>query len=357
MIAGRRMWSGMVQSVAAAAVATLIVLAAAALLGRSPLGIATALLAGPLGSVDRFADALGRSCPLILCGLAVAIAFRCQAWNIGVEGQYVAGAIVVAAMGTGLADWPAWILLPAMLTAASIAGGLFAVPAALLENRRNVPIVLSTILLNFVATSLVTYLTQGPLRGSDPSAAQTDPIARQAYLPTLLAGTDLHVGVILALVLALAAWVLLNRSTAGFAMKVAGLNPVAAQWSGIRVGRVKLVAMYISGSLAGLAGGLQIAGVHHLLNIQAAEGFGYVGIAVALLGRLHPIGVAAAAVSIGMLDIGAAHLERQPQLGVPADLAQIIKGLLIFCVLIFGGPRLGNWFRRLAAKSAGRAAA
>ena len=93
---------------------------------------------------------------MILCGLAVAIAFRCQAWNIGVEGQYVAGAIVVAAMGTGLADWPAWILLPAMLTAASIAGGLFAVPAALLENRRNVPIVLSTILLNFVATSLVT---------------------------------------------------------------------------------------------------------------------------------------------------------------------------------------------------------
>lgn len=351
------MITSVIQSLTAAAAATLIVLVAAAILGRNPGGIAAALVAGPLGSADRLCDALGRAVPLVLCGLAVTIAFRCQAWNIGAEGQYVAGAIVVAALGTQQIGLSGYLLLPLSLTAAAIAGGLFALPAAILENRRNVPIVLSTILLNFIAISLVTWLTQGPLRGGDPSAAQTDPIARQAYLPSLVAGTDLHWGFVIVLALAAGAWLLFNWSTAGFAMRMVGLNPEAAKWSGVRVERVRLQAMFLSGSLAGLAGGMQIAGVHHLLNIQAAEGFGYVGIAVALLGRLHPIGVLFAGVAIGMLDIGAAHLERQPQLGVPSDLAEIIKGVLILCVLVVSGPRLTGWFRILSAKRARRVAA
>ncbi|MBI4581301.1 MAG: ABC transporter permease, partial [Planctomycetes bacterium] len=171
LIAQRRLWTGLGQSIGAAAAATVIVLIAAAALGKDPLAMLGALAAGPLGDADRFADALGRACPLMLCGLAVAVAFRCQAWNIGAEGQFVLGAIVVGAMGTRLDAWPGWLLLPTMLLAAAVAGGLFAIPAALLENHRNVPLVLSTILLNFVAISLVTYLTQGPLRGGDPSAA------------------------------------------------------------------------------------------------------------------------------------------------------------------------------------------
>lgn len=333
-------------SLAAAAAATIIVLLVAALMGKDAPGILVALVAGPLGDVYRFADALGRACPLILCGLSVAIAFRCQAWNIGAEGQYLCGAMVAAAMGTRLGSLPGLLLVPCILLACGCAGAAFAAPAAWLENRRRVPLVLSTILLNFVAITLVTWLTQGPLRGSDPSAAQSNPIAASSHLPSLVAGTDLHAGFIVALIAAGLTWILVGWSTLGFAMRICGSNPTAAQWAGIHVGRVKLTAMLLSGGLAGLAGGVQVLGVHHLLNIQASEGFGYVGIAVALLGRLHPMGVTVAAIAIGMLDIGAGYAERQPQLGVPADLAAIIKGLLVICVLIITGPRWTRWWSR-----------
>lgn len=353
LIALRRQWLGIGLSLGAAVVATIIVLAAMALLGRNPFAIIGALAAGPLGDPYRFAEALARACPLMLCGLAVAVAFRCQAWNIGVEGQYLCGAIAAAAVGTTCTAWPGWLLIPCLLAASAAAGAIFAIPAVLLENRRNVPLVLGTILLNFVAVSGVSYLTRGPLRGSDPSAAQTDPIAAQAYLTPMVAQTDLHWGFLMAVAAAVGLWVLLKWGTAGFAMRAVGLNPTAAQWAGIGVQRVKLRVMCLSGALGGLAGGIQIAGVNHLLNIQASEEFGYIAIAVALLGRLHPLGVAVAAVFLGMLDVGAAHLERQPALHVPADLAQVIKGILVLCVLVFSGPRIARWLRRRPARRGG----
>lgn len=339
------------QSVLAVVVAMLLVAGMVALLGRDPVLVIRALIEGPLDPRGyRFADAMGRACPLMLCGLAVGIAFRAQAWNIGVEGQYLCGAMACTAIGLGLDGLNGWALVPLMLIASAASGMLFAWPAIILENRRGVPLVLSTILLNFVAIGLVKYLTQGPLRGSDPSASQSDPIAQQAYLTALVPRTDLHWGFALAVLLAVVLWVILRNTTAGFAMTVAGHNPVAAQWSGLRVKQVKRNVMWLSGALGGLAGGIQIVGVHHVLNIQAAEGFGYVGIAVALLGQLHPIGIAVAAIGLGMLDVGASHLERQAQLGVPADLAQVIKGVLVLVILIVSGPRISKWLRRTSAQ-------
>ncbi len=329
---------GLAQSLAAAAVATMLVSLLIALGGRNPLEVLSALVRGPLGDPYRFAEALGRSCPLMLCGLAVAVAFRAQAWNIGVEGQYLLGAIAATAVGIHAAALPAAALMPAMLLTAAAAGGLYALPAVVLENVRRVPLVLSTILLNFVADAFVRYLTQGPLRGSDPSAAQSDPIARHGYLPLLVPATDLHAGFVLAVMAAAGLWILIRWSVWGFEVRVAGLNPVAAEWTGIRVPRVRLGVMVLSGALGGLAGGVQVAGVTHLLNIQASEGFGYVAIAVALLGRLEPLGVAVAALFLGMLDVGASHLERQAALGIPADIAQVIKGVLVLVVLVMSGP-------------------
>ncbi len=337
---------GIAQAVIAAAVATVLVALLLALIGKPPWLIIRTLVEGALDPQGyRVADALGRSCPLMLCGLAVAVAFRAQAWNIGVEGQYLCGAIACTTIGVTCTAWPAPLLVPVMLLAATLGGLLFAIPAVVLEQRRRVPLVLSTILLNFVAAGLVKYLTQGPLRGSDPSAAQSDPIAPQAYLGALMPRTDLHWGFLLAVAAAVGTWVLLSYSRAGFALRVSGLNPVAAEWAGIHVKRVTFRVMCLSGALGGLAGGIQVAGVYHLLNIQASEGFGYVGIAVALLGRLNPLGIVLAAVAIGLLDVGASHLERQAELGVPADLSQVIKGVLVLTVLVFSGGRVRRWVR------------
>jgi simple sugar transport system permease protein len=337
------------QPLAAVLISTVITALLIAVLQRSPLGVLSALVAGPLGSPYRFYDALGLVCPLLLCGLAVAVAFRAQAWNIGVEGQYLFGAIAAVMIGISGIRLPGVLLISAMLGASFLAGALYALIPVLLENRRHVPLVLSTILLNFVAISFVSYLTQGPLRGGDPSAAQSDPIAPQAYIGKLVAGTGLHWGFVIALAAAAVLTLVLARSTFGFAVRMVGLNPTAADWVGTDARRVRRQVMALSGGLGGLAGGIQIAGVHHLLNIQASEGFGYVGIAVALLGRLHPLGVAAAALAIAMLDVGALYLERQPELQVPAELADVIKGTIILAMLVMSGPRLTAWLNRRRA--------
>lgn len=345
---------GILQSVAAVLLAVIVIGGALALGGKNPVTILSALVRGPFSNRYRFAEALARSCPLMLCGLAVAIAFRSQAWNIGVEGQYLLGAIAATAIGLWGARLPGAALIPVMLLAAAAAGALFALPAVLLENLRRVPLVLSTILLNFVGVSLVSYLTQGPLRGSDPSAAQTDPIASQAYLRILLRSTDWHIGWWLALALCFAAWVMLRWSVWGFEVRVCGLNPVAAEWAGIRVPRVRTGVMMLSGGIGGLAGGIQVAGVTHLLSIQASEGFGYVAVAVALLGRLNPLGVAVAAVFLGAIDVGASQVERQADLGVSADIAQVIKGLIVLIVLVMTSPLWQRWLdsRKIARRSA-----
>lgn len=340
----RNAWPGLLLSVGAVLLATLIAAGIIALLGRNPVAVISTMINGPIGNAHRFADALTQACPLMLCGLAVAVAFRCQAWNIGVEGQYLAGAMVAAAIGIHAGSLPAGLLVPLLLIASALAGAAFAMPAILLELRRHVPLVLSTILLNFIALYLLRYLTQGPLQGADGTAPESDPIVAAAKLSPLLARTNLHAGFVLAVLLAVATAVMLSRTTFGFSIRAAGLNPVAARWTGTPVDRVRLGVMALSGGLGGLAGGLQVAGVHHLLRIDAAEGFGYVGIAVALLGRLHPLGVAVATIFIGMLDVGALHVQQRAALGVPADISEVIKGVLVLAVLVLSGPRLRNWF-------------
>jgi simple sugar transport system permease protein len=189
------------------------------------------------------------------------------------------------------------------------------------------------------------------LRGSDPSAAQSDPIAVHARIPAILPQTYLHWGCVMAALLAVACWIVLKWGTAGFELRAAGLNPTAARWSGIRVERVTFNVMCVSGALGGLAGGIQIAAVNHVLNIQASEEFGYMGIAVGLLGRLNPLGVLAAAVGLGMLEVGGLHAERQPTLAVPAELSEMIMGLLMLTVLVVSGPRITTFLQERAWKT------
>ena len=340
------------QTLAAMSCALLAVIPLLWLMGRPGWTVVATLWEGPFGDRYRFCDALGRSCPLILCGLSVAVAFRCRAWNIGAEGQYVCGAILATAVGVHCGPpqaGPAWITLGVLIVAAALGGVVWALVCALLEVYRRVPLVLGTILMNFVATGLLSYMVYGPLQGADRSIPESESISPSARLLTLVDGTDFHLGWYAAVLAAGVVWFLVHHTSAGFALRAVGGNPVAARFAGINVGRVTIAAMALSGALAGLAGGMQVAGVSYLLHVQAAEGFGYMGIAVALLARLHPLGVVLAGVALAMLDVGAMHVERTTMLGVPADLATAVKGVLILAVLVFSSAAVSRRLNRLAA--------
>ncbi len=255
--------------------------------------------------------ALVRATPLLLTGLAVALAFRAGIWNIGAEGQFYAGAVAVTWIGTrvGLdSPWAALILVP---FAAMAAGMLWAAVPAYLRARFGVLEVITTIMLNFVAELLVSFLVQGPLQEAGRTYPQLDPIAEVARLPVLVPGSRFTWAFPVAVLLAVGPWFVLTRTRAGFLVRAVGASPSAARVSGrIRVGRVVAVAFLASGALAALAGAAEVSGVTFALYEKLSPGYGYSAIAVALLVRLHPLAIVGTAVLFGALAaaVGSLHL-------------------------------------------------
>lgn len=292
-----------------------------------------ALARGAAGGRDTLLSVtLVRSVPLMLTGLAVALAFRAGVWNIGAEGQLYAGAIAAAAVGLFAGSWPAWLLLPAVLTSAAVAGGLWALLPALMKLHLGVGEVITTILMNFVGIHLAAYAVHGPLQEARGVFPQTDPIAVAGRLPMLVSGTRLHVGFAGAVLLALALWTFLRWTRAGFALRAVGASPAAARVSGrLNVRRVTLVAFLGSGAIAGLAGGVEVAGVTFALYEGLSPGWGYTAIAVALLAGLHPGAVLVTGVLFGALESGAGAMQRAA--GIPAAWVAAVEALVILSVL------------------------
>lgn len=290
--------------------------------------------------------------PILLTGLAVAVAFRANVLNIGGQGQYVAGAIAATAVATYLPPTTP-LLIPLHLAAALLAGALFASLAAALDVLRGVPVVLSTLLLNFIAIEFLRYLLQGPMRAPGEPGTFVDPQSRQfpetAQLPEFFSGMPgegLQLGFFLALAAALVLWFLLRQTTFGFRLRVVGQNPVAARFAGMNVARVSFATLALSGALAGLGGGVQVAGVatYVLFPDLGSDGLGFTGIAVALLGRLSPIGVIFSALFFGLLDTTFKALERSP-LAIHSVTAQAVQGALVLAILIVTSPRWSKSLR------------
>lgn len=301
--------------------------------GYDALAGAGILVDGAFGSLDAVLSVtLVRAVPLILAGLAVALAFRAGIWNIGAEGQLYAGAIAAAWVGLSAGGLPGWALAPLTLVAAAGAGLLWALVPALMRLRLGVGEVITTILMNFVAIHLAGYVVRGPLQEARGVFPQTDPIAEAARLPALVPGTRLHVGILIALGLATATWAVLRWTRVGFAVRAVGGSPEAARVSG-RIGteRVLLGAFLVSGAVAGLAGGVEVAGVTFALYDGLSPGWGYTAIAVALLSGLHPAGVLAAGVLFGALEGGAGAMQRTA--GIPAAWVSAVEAMVILSVL------------------------
>jgi general nucleoside transport system permease protein len=325
------------------AIAALAVLLLAALLAAggydAPLALG-ALWRGSLGSAYALHSAtLVRATPLVLAGLAVTVAFRAGILNIGAEGQLVAGAAAAAAVAGALSSGALLPLaLPAALVAAMLAGAAWAGIAALLRARFGVLDVISTIMLNFVAGFVVSWLVRGPLQEPSRIYPQTMTLDEAARLPRLLEGSRLHAGALLAAAAAVLLWIVLGRTAAGFRLRAVGANPRAAATAGlIRVERVAAGAFLASGALAGLAGGVELTGVTFALYENLSPGYGFTAIAVALLARLHPLGVVATGVMFGALQAGATAMQRDA--GVPSVVVAVIEATVILMVL--AAERLG----------------
>jgi simple sugar transport system permease protein len=280
--------------------------------------------------------------PILLTGLAVAVAFRASVLNIGGQGQYVCGAVAGTVIGVYATGMRAWAVIPLELVAAIMAGAVFAGIAAGLERWRNVPVVLSTLLLNFVALEFLRYLLQGPMRAVSEGGTlldpQSRPISEAGRLPQFFAGESgqgVHLGFFIAVGVAIALSFLLRRTTFGFRLRVVGQNPVAARFAGMSAGRVSVATLALSGALAGLAGGVRVAGVetYQLFPDVGVDGVGFTGIAVALLGRLSPVGVVFSAIFFGLLNTAFRALERS-SLEVHSATAQGVQGALVIAVLV-----------------------
>ncbi len=306
---------------AAACAGSLALLAfAAAAFGHSPLLVLSTLFEGSVGSRFAIEGTLLKSVPLLLTGLSVVIAFRAGAWNIGAEGQFIAGAIA-ALIASPLGN-------VAAIIAAAIAGAAWASIASLMRLWRNAPEVLTTILLNFIAIHLLGWCVNGPLREASGQYPQSDPAA--ASLPAI---GSVHVGVPLSIIIAIASWWLLYRTTEGLRLRATGFNPEAARYAGINTGAQLFRAMAISGAIAGLAGAFELLGVTHRLFERFAAGYGYSAIAVALLGQLHPLANIASALFFAALTTGAGELQRSADISSAiATFGQAIVILVIIAV-------------------------
>ena len=290
-----------------------------------------ALLDGAVGSRYSLAETFLRSCPLLLTGLAVSFAFRCGVWNIGAEGQFLAGALLVAWVVPLCDGWPGFPATPFLLTLGFAAGAIWGGFAGYLKVERHVQEVISTIMLNFVAIQLVSYAVHGPLMEVAGQFPQTDPVTDNIRLTRWLPPTRLHTGVIMAVFCAGLLYVTLFRTVFGYRVRAVGLNAEAARTAGINTPVTVVQAMCVSGGIAGLAGAVELTGVTYRLYDQFAGGYGYTAIAVALLGRLHPVGVVFAALLFGALETGANGMQRSA--GVSAVLVYVIQALILLFVV------------------------
>lgn len=306
---------------------------AGALVGRAY----ALLLEGGFGSRFALTETLTRATPLILTGLAAAVAFRARLYNIGAEGQLYAGAMAAVAVGglhggSGF-ELPAALLFPLMLAAAMAAGAVLLLGPALLKARFGVDEVVTTLLLNFIVLLGVSALLDGAMK--DPTAMgwpQSVALQDALQLDKLVPRSRVHTGLLAALAAALLLWALLRFATLGFQIRAVGAGPRAAAFAGMPVATVGLKVALLSGALAGLAGALEVAGRTGYVTLDMSPGYGTSGVVIAMLALLHPLGVVVAAVFVAGMLVGADSMSRA--VGVPTYIADVIVAIALLCMLV-----------------------
>ena len=323
--------AALARPVAALTIAISLIALVLLALGASPFSVFAALWDGAFGNWLVFIDTLTKSTPLLFCGLAIAIAFEGALWNIGANGQLVAGATCAGALGPRLGDWPHAIASTALLVAGAAGGAIWGGIPGWLRARRDVNEVIATIMLNFVAAQVLSWLVHGPLIEASHAYPMSLPIARAAELRLYLHPSRLNLGMLLGVALAFACYAFLYQTEKGLELRAVGRNRHASAFFGINTSALTIWAMALSGALAGLGGAAHLAAITHRLYESLSPGWGYEAIAVALVARLNPLAIVPSAILFGALDNGAQAMQRTQ--GVSPVLVQVIQGLVIMILL------------------------
>jgi simple sugar transport system permease protein len=304
-----------------------------AFLGKDPLNALAVYFLQPLTDSYSLQEMAVKASPLVMIAMGLALCYLANVWNIGAEGQFVIGAVAGSylAVKTQGTDVGAWVL-PAMLVLGAIGGALYALIPAICRVRFGASEILVSLMLVYVADLVLDYLVRGPWRDPHgynfPTTADFDPVAT---VPSIIEGSRLHIGALMALVVVAAAWTVLGRTIKGFEIRVVGAAPKAARFAGFDADRLVLFTFAVSGALAGLAGIIEVAGPVGHLQPGISPGYGFTAIIVAFLGRLNPIGILIAGLFLALTFIGGE--QAQISLKVPLDLTKVFQGILLFFVL------------------------
>jgi general nucleoside transport system permease protein len=336
----------------AVATGVLLCMGLAAAVGIAPLDLVETIWTGAWGSADAAINTITKVVPLLLTGLAVALAYKVGLLNIGCEGQLTLGALVSAAFARAAAPLPAFLLLPLALLAGALSGALWAYPAVLLRRRRGVNEVISTLLLNYIAIYLCSYLVSGPL-GDGTAMGRTPPIPAGAELSPIFRAGSLYLtsAPILALLLSFTAYLLLTRTVWGFELLAVGINPEAAQNAGINAWNRRILIFVVSGSLAGLAGALEVSAVHHRFYRSFSPGYGFDGLTAAFLVNGSPEWLWLS--SLFLASLRAADKWLQIGLNVSPNFILVVQAVLLLSVACQARiwDFLNGVFRRFMKKS------
>jgi general nucleoside transport system permease protein len=287
-------------------------------------------LIDPLSNKTSLIEMLVKSTPLLLTGAAAVFAFSAGYWNIGGEGQLLAGALVAAWLGVVLEGVSPWVGIPVMIVGGFIGGALWALPSAWLKVKLAVDEVVTTLLLNSVILFIISWVLNDPWRPDFgwPQSPEIDP---GTMFFKLIPRTRLHFGFIVALVVIAVIWFIISRTPLGLQMRALGLGREAARFTGVKVERTLLISALVSGGIAGLAGVGEVAGIHFHLIEAISEGLGYDGVIVATLAGINPLGVLPAALFMGLIDTGARTVSTQ--IGVPVYLGNVVQATLLLVTL------------------------
>lgn len=310
------------------------------LLGVNPFVAYSALLDGAFGSTNAFAETLVKATPLLLVGLGICIAYRGNVINIGGEGQMIVGALLATWLGITFTDLPGWLMILLAMLIGTMGGAVWGGIPGVLKAYFNVNEILSTVMMNAIAVQLMNFFLTGSMM--DPSQAQVaskiPQTARlvEAYRLPRLAPTRLHLGALIAVVLAVVVYILLWRTTLGYRIRAVGQKPSAAKYGGIKVNQHIVIALLLSGAFAGLAGVIQVYGVNYRMITDGSPtgftgGAGFNGIVAALFGQLHPLLTIPASVLFGALLVGANTMQRVVQ--IPSALIMALNGLVVVFVV------------------------